>query len=50
MEDNDLDERVVKKNFYLVVIISVLNNVCHFFNVLEEKIRYVEHFDPCEVH
>lgn len=50
MEENDLDERVVKNTFHPVVIISLLNNVCHFFNVTEEIIRYVEHFDPCEVH
>ena len=50
MEDYDLDEEVVKNTFHLVVIISLLNQVIHFFNALEEKIRYVEHFDPCEVH
>ena len=50
MEDNDLDERLVKNAFHLVVIISLLNNVCHFVNVHEEILRYVEHFDPCEVH
>ena len=50
MEDNKIDERVVKETFHLVVIISLLNNLCHFVNVPEEIIRYVEHFDPCEVH
>ena len=50
MEDNDMDETMVKNTFHLLVIISLLNNVYHFLNFPEEIIRYVEHFDPCEVH
>ena len=50
MEDNDIDEGVMKKNFRLVLIFSLLDNRCHLFNALEEVIRYVEHIDPCEVH
>ena len=50
MEDYDLDEGVVKNTFHIVVMISLLNKVRNFVNAHEEKIRYVEHFDPCEVH
>ena len=50
MEDNDIDEGVVKKAFHLLVIISLLNDVCHFVSVPKEIIRYVEHFYPCELH
>ena len=50
MEDYDLDEGVVKKTFHLVLIFSLLDNICHLVNASEELIRYVGHLDPCAVH
>ena len=50
MEDYDLDEGVVKNTVRLVLIFSLLDNICHLVNAPEEVIRYVEHLDPCEVH
>lgn len=50
MEDNDLDQRVMKEIVHLLLIPFSLNCVCHFLNAHEQIISNIEHFDSCEVH
>lgn len=50
MEDNDIDERVVKEVVHLLVIFSPLYNVCHFFYAPKQIVWDIKHFDSCEVH
>ena len=49
MHEYHLDEGVMEKTLYLMIIIPLLHNECHLVNVVEEIVRYVKHSDSIEV-
>ena len=50
MHDYHFDKGVVKETLHLMIIIPLLCNVCHLFNVVGEEIGYVKHSDSSEMH
>ena len=49
VHDYHLDKGVVKETLHLMIIIPLLCNVCHIFNVMGEEIGYVKHSNSSEV-
>ena len=41
---------MVKDSLHLMIIISLLCNVCHLVNVAREKIGYVKYSDSSDMH
>ena len=50
MHDYHLDEGVMEKTLHLMIIIPLLYNICHLFNVAREIVGYVKNSDSSEVH